>query len=116
MADTNTMEAPAQTDEERSKDEFFRRLAVIGEDMIAAHGKDFAIGALVLLARHGGAEARHRARLGDTSKLWAGLLVDDLDVYCEYTGTLTQETLAGEDTGDERREPMRPLESGRSRL
>jgi hypothetical protein len=51
MADTNTMEAPAQTDEERSKDEFFRRLAVIGEDMIAAHGKDFAIGALVLLAR-----------------------------------------------------------------
>ena len=51
MADANTMEAPAQTDEERSKDEFFRRLAVIGEDMIAAHGRDFAIGALVLLAR-----------------------------------------------------------------
>jgi hypothetical protein len=51
MADANTMEAPAQTDEERSKDEFFRRLALIGEDMIAAHGKDFAIGALVLLAR-----------------------------------------------------------------
>jgi hypothetical protein len=51
MAKTNTMEAPVQTDEERSKDEFFRRLAVVGEDMIAAHGKDFAIGALVLLAR-----------------------------------------------------------------
>jgi hypothetical protein len=51
MAETNTMEAPALTDEERSKDEFFKRLAVIGEDMIAAHGKDFAIGALVLLAR-----------------------------------------------------------------
>jgi hypothetical protein len=51
MADANTMEAPAQTDEERSKDEFFKRLAMIGEDMIAAHGKDFAIGALVLLAR-----------------------------------------------------------------
>jgi hypothetical protein len=51
MADANTMEAPAQTDEERSKDEFFRRLAAIGEDMIAAHGRDFAIGALVLLAR-----------------------------------------------------------------
>jgi hypothetical protein len=51
MADANTMEAPIQTDEERSKDEFFKRLAVIGEDMIAAHGKDFAIGALVLLAR-----------------------------------------------------------------
>jgi hypothetical protein len=51
MAETNTMEARAQTKEERSKDEFFRRLAVVGEDMIAAHGKDFAIGALVLLAR-----------------------------------------------------------------
>jgi hypothetical protein len=51
MAKTNTMEAPAQTDEEHSNDEFFRRLAVVGEDMIAAHGKDFAIGALVLLAR-----------------------------------------------------------------
>jgi hypothetical protein len=51
MADTNTMEAPAQTNDERSKDKFFRRLALVGEDMIAAHGKDFAIGALVLLAR-----------------------------------------------------------------
>lgn len=51
MADTNTMEAPAQTDEDRSKDELFRRLAVVGEDMIAAHGKDFAVGTLVLLAR-----------------------------------------------------------------
>ncbi len=51
MADTDTMEAAARTDEEHSKDELFRRLAVVGEDMIAAHGKDFAIGALVLLAR-----------------------------------------------------------------
>jgi hypothetical protein len=51
MAETSTMEAPALTNEERSKDELFRRLAVVGEDMIAAHGKDFAIGALVLLAR-----------------------------------------------------------------
>ena len=51
MADANTMEAPALTNAERSKDELFRRLAVVGEDMIAAHGRDFAIGALVLLAR-----------------------------------------------------------------
>lgn len=51
MADTRTMEASTLTDEERSKDELFKRLAMIGEDMIAAHGKDFAIGALVLLAR-----------------------------------------------------------------
>src|SRR5205807_3307073 len=57
--------------------------------------------ALVLLARHAGADTRHRARLGDTSKLWSGLLVGEVDVYCEYTGTLTQEILVGEDVGDE---------------
>src|ERR1700732_5426539 len=51
MAQHQPVESSAQTEEERSKDEFFRRLAVVGEDMIAAHGKDFAIGALVLLAR-----------------------------------------------------------------
>jgi hypothetical protein len=49
MADTSTMEA--HTNEQRSKDEFFGQLAMIGERMIAAHGRDFAIGTLVLLAR-----------------------------------------------------------------
>ena len=39
------------SEEQRSKDEFFRRLAIVGEDMIAAHGKEFAMGALILLAR-----------------------------------------------------------------
>jgi hypothetical protein len=39
------------TDEDRSKDEFFVKLADVAKAMIAAHGKDFAMGALVLTAR-----------------------------------------------------------------
>ena len=37
--------------EQESKDRFFERLAEIGREMTAAHGKDFAMGALVLAAR-----------------------------------------------------------------
>jgi hypothetical protein len=39
------------TEEDRSKDEFFVQLAHVAEAMIAAHGKDFAMGALILTAR-----------------------------------------------------------------
>jgi hypothetical protein len=39
------------SEEDRSKDEFFVKLADVAEAMIAAHGKDFAMGALVLTAR-----------------------------------------------------------------
>lgn len=39
------------TDEEKSKDAFFQRIALIGEDMIATHGREFATGAFVLAAR-----------------------------------------------------------------
>ncbi|WP_338830872.1 hypothetical protein [Bradyrhizobium sp. 27S5] len=39
------------SEEARSKDAFFIRLAEITEAMIAAHGKDFATGALVLSAK-----------------------------------------------------------------
>jgi hypothetical protein len=39
------------TDEDRSKDVFFLRLAEVAEAMIAGHGKDFAMGTLVLAAR-----------------------------------------------------------------
>ena len=38
-------------EEDRSKDEFFVKLAHVAEAMIAAHGKDFAMGALILTAR-----------------------------------------------------------------
>ncbi len=39
------------TAEEQSKDAFFQRIALIGEEMIAAHGREFATGAFVLAAR-----------------------------------------------------------------
>lgn len=39
------------TEEEKSKDLYFQRIAAIGEEMIAAHGRDFATGAFVLAAR-----------------------------------------------------------------
>jgi hypothetical protein len=39
------------TEEEKSKDAFFQRIALIGEEMIAAHGREFAVGAFVLAAR-----------------------------------------------------------------
>lgn len=39
------------TAEEASKDEFFERLAKLSEEMVARHGKDFSMGALVLAAR-----------------------------------------------------------------
>ena len=39
------------SEENRSKDEFFVKLADVAEGMIVAHGKDFAMGALILTAR-----------------------------------------------------------------
>ena len=39
------------TAEDKSKDEFFERLADLSEEMVAKHGKDFSMGALVLAAR-----------------------------------------------------------------
>ncbi|MBM7047254.1 MULTISPECIES: hypothetical protein [Rhizobium] len=37
--------------EEKSKDAFFEQLARLSEEMVARHGKDFSMGALVLAAR-----------------------------------------------------------------
>ena len=37
--------------EEESKDAFFAELARISEEMVARHGKEFSMGALVLAAR-----------------------------------------------------------------
>jgi hypothetical protein len=42
---------PDPTPEDESKDEFFERLAKLSEEMVAKHGKDFSMGALVLAAR-----------------------------------------------------------------
>ena len=43
--------APQLTEEEQSKDAYFQRIALIGEEMIEAHGREFATGAFVLAAR-----------------------------------------------------------------
>lgn len=39
------------SDDTLSKDRFFQRLGQLSEEMIAAHDKDFTMGALVLAAR-----------------------------------------------------------------
>ena len=39
------------SEEDTSKDAFFDRLGRLAEEMIAAHGKDFTMGTLVLAAR-----------------------------------------------------------------
>lgn len=48
---SNTQTQPTLTPEEQSKDEFFRRIARIGEEMVATHGREFATGAFILAAR-----------------------------------------------------------------
>jgi osmoprotectant transport system permease protein len=56
---------------------------------------------LAQMVESAGVRSEHKTpggrNLGDTGKLWNALLVDDLDAYCEYTGTLTQEILAREE-------------------
>ncbi|WP_243050333.1 glycine betaine ABC transporter substrate-binding protein [Dyella sp. RRB7] len=44
-------------------------------------------------AREAGIDAIHRRELGGTSILWAALQHGDIDVYPEYTGTITHELL-----------------------
>jgi hypothetical protein len=39
------------SEEDRSKDKFFQEVAALSNSMIAAHGRDFAMGALILAAR-----------------------------------------------------------------
>jgi osmoprotectant transport system permease protein len=51
--------------------------------------------------RAAGFEASHRDQLGGTRFLWNALVVGDIDVYPEYTGTIVQEILAGQALEDE---------------
>lgn len=46
-----------------------------------------------LAARDAGVTAVHKRELGGTSILWAALTHGDIDVYSEYTGTITHELL-----------------------
>ena len=47
------------------------------------------------LATDAGATAVHRSELGGTQIVWKALLNREIDIYPEYTGTLTEEILAG---------------------
>ena len=51
---------------------------------------------LSVLVRDSGAASRHRQGLGGTRILWSALLSGEIDVYPEYTGTISQEILASE--------------------
>ena len=51
---------------------------------------------LAQMAASTGAQVVHKDKLGDTGKAWNALLVGNLDAYCEYIGTLTQELFARE--------------------
>jgi osmoprotectant transport system permease protein len=51
------------------------------------------------LARHAGCEVVHRRELGGTRVVWNALLGSEIDVYIEYTGTLSKEIFAGEGLG-----------------
>jgi osmoprotectant transport system permease protein len=54
------------------------------------------------LARSTGAEpVVHRRQLGGTQVLWKALVRGYIDVYPEYTGTISEEILAGQDLPDE---------------
>ncbi len=44
-------------------------------------------------AQQAGVDAVHQRELGGTSVLWKALLQGDIDVYSEYTGTITHELL-----------------------
>jgi osmoprotectant transport system permease protein len=48
------------------------------------------------LARSAGARVKHREGLGGTKVLWSALLQGEIDIYAEYTGTISQEILAGQ--------------------
>ncbi len=48
------------------------------------------------LAKNAGAKVAHRRELGGTRVLWDALLKGEIDIYPEYTGTISREILAGE--------------------
>ena len=55
----------------------------------------------VELLRSADIEAQHRRELGGTRMLWDALLAGQIDVYPEYTGTISQEIFAGKGLASE---------------
>ena len=56
---------------------------------------------LLHLAESTGATATHHQQLGGTRVLWDALLLGEIDIYPEYTGTISNEILAAEDLADD---------------
>jgi osmoprotectant transport system permease protein len=52
--------------------------------------------AIAGLLQSSGLPAHHRRELGGTRILWSALLAGEIDVYPEYTGTISREILAGD--------------------
>ena len=53
------------------------------------------------LVRSADGSAVHRQAMGGTRVLWNALKNGDIDIYPEYTGTITQEILSGQQLGDQ---------------
>lgn len=53
------------------------------------------------LVRDSGVPAEHRQAIGGTRLVWNALLAGEIDIYAEYTGTITQEILAGQKAGSD---------------
>lgn len=57
------------------------------------------------LAASEGAEIEYKKELGGTRILWNALLNGDIDIYPEYTGTITQEILSNNNITDQQKLP-----------
>ncbi len=55
---------------------------------------------LCTLADHAGAPNLHRSELGGTQILWKSLISGEIDAYIEYSGTIKEEILQGEQVYD----------------
>ncbi len=60
------------------------------------HTESVILGELMThLVNHTGVQTHHRRELGGTQVLWKALIRGDIDIYSEYTGTITRELFAG---------------------
>jgi osmoprotectant transport system permease protein len=55
---------------------------------------------ITLLARETGYRVNHRRELGGTRFVWSALRSGEIDIYPEYTGTIREEILAGQQLAD----------------
>jgi hypothetical protein len=73
---------PELSEEDKSKDAFFVQLAEIAEAMIARHGKEFAMGTLILSARFVAENRPLIKRKDEAAKVSPSLHVHKGDCSC----------------------------------